>query len=92
MALSQEQIEQSVDTAMSHYLQCSVPDIKQIILPEGAMDNVYEIPPAISPVRKSGRKTKKYHRLAGFDNPSGKGSPDVDKSSENTANGKVCRQ
>ncbi|BFZ17854.1 hypothetical protein BsWGS_20893 [Bradybaena similaris] len=86
VALSQEQIEQSVDVAMSHYLQCSVPDIKQIILPEGAMDSVYEIPPATSPVRKSGRKTKKYHRLAGFDNPGGKGSPDVDKPSENTAN------
>ncbi|CAG5127814.1 unnamed protein product, partial [Candidula unifasciata] len=88
VTLSQDQIEQSVDAAMSHYLQCSVPDIKQIILPEDAMDSVYEIAAATSPVRKSGRKTKKYHRLAGFDSFDGKGHSDeanLDKTSENTS-------
>ncbi|CAL1530702.1 unnamed protein product [Lymnaea stagnalis] len=67
--LSQKQIEQSVDTAMSHYVHCTIPDIKRV-LPIPIHESKEEAEAAAdkaTPVRKSLRKSKKFHRLAGFD-------------------------
>ncbi|XP_059151939.1 uncharacterized protein LOC131938066 isoform X2 [Physella acuta] len=86
VALNEEQIKQSIDTAMSHYLQCSIPDIKQFMpLPMGeAMHEAVDRPP----LRKSLRRSRKFHRLAGFDG----GEEDVSDESDKEADLQSARK
>lgn len=80
LALNDEQIKQSIDTAMSHYLQCSIPDIKQFMpLPMGdSMQEAVDRPP----LRKSLRRSRKFHRLAGFDGGEEDASDESDKETD----------
>ncbi|KAI8797492.1 Gypsy retrotransposon integrase protein 1 [Biomphalaria glabrata] len=57
--LNQGQIEQSVDTVMSHYIHCAVSDIKRIVPPVGEIVNEETLDKKF--VRRSGRKPKKIN-------------------------------
>ncbi|XP_005105778.1 uncharacterized protein LOC101859807 isoform X2 [Aplysia californica] len=60
ISLTTAQTEQCVEAAMSDYLQCCVPDIKQVI----TLASVNDLSESV-PQRRSGRKPKKSHRTAG---------------------------